>query len=133
VRAAAAIILVSFSLLAGCATGGGGQGGTLALGDYEKQDEAALAASFAAQVNARYAKGSALAAATADLARNKFSCAAPKASGGSPPAQVCRRPVKAGGCDHTWQVHLFAGQAGTVESARGLYDRACGADDLLGK
>lgn len=131
---AVAVILISLGLLAGCATtGGSGPGGSLNLGDYEKADEHALAASFASQVSARYAKGSAIAAGTADLARNKFSCVAPQAKGGNPPAQVCRRAVKAAGCDHTWQVHLFAGQAGAVESARGLYDRACGADDLLGK
>jgi hypothetical protein len=134
----AAVMAVALVSAACTTTSGGGSTiggpkGDLPLGETSAA-ESKLAADFAATVNARYTKGMPLNAATADLEKHKFNCGKPNSTGGDPPAQVCRRPMKANGCDHTWQVHLFteAGQA-AVSRARGLYDRACGADDLLGK
>jgi hypothetical protein len=132
--------------LAACASGLAGANkahgvapprGELPLGDYAKGDEAKLAADFSRMVGARYPAGLAMSAAQADLGRNKFNCAAPKLGAkpaGDPPDLVCRRVIKAGGCDHTWQVHLFDDDGGkpSVARVRGLYDRACGSDDLLG-
>ena len=111
--------------------------GELQLGDYAQLGEAKLAADFSSMIAARYPAGLSLSAAQADLGRNRFSCGAPKLGGkpsGDPPDLVCRRVIKAGGCDHTWQVHLFDDDGGkpTLARVRGLYDRACGSDDLLG-
>jgi hypothetical protein len=141
------VSVIAAAALAGCAGGApstpgprGPGGGEIALGDYAKLDEARLSGAFAGVVSQRYPAGIALAAAVADLGRNKFSCGAPRpvgkaAAAGDPPAQVCRRVIEAGGCTHTWQVHLFEGGPAKpeVSRARGLYDRACGNDDLLGK
>ena len=104
----------------------------LALGDRNAAAATTLAA-FEQTVQARYA-GVELSAAAADLRRSEFNCGAPppaEDSRGDPPAQVCRRTVTASGCTHTWQVHLFD-NTGRVERARGLYDRRCGNDGLLG-
>jgi hypothetical protein len=106
--------------------------GPIELGDYEKAAEGSIASMFAKQIVARYANGAPMASAMKDLESNKFGCAAPKAGGGDPPDQVCRRMLKAGGCTYTYQVHLFddPGKKG-LNRVRGLYDKACG-EDLLG-
>lgn len=111
-----------------------GEAPAIELGDYAKGVEADVLAAFAKTASARFAKGEPLAAALKDLAANKFDCAASIQKGGEPPAQVCRRVIKADDCTNTWQVHLFAGGAekDVVERARGLYDKTCGKEELLG-
>ena len=110
--------------------------GELGLGDWRNADEAATLAAFQQNAANRYGEGLALADATADLRRSEFTCgdAPPLDQGrGDPPAQVCRRTVTLNLCTHTWQVHLFDrnGDARLVR-ARGLYDRRCGNEGLLG-
>jgi hypothetical protein len=110
--------------------------GSLDLGDWRTANEAATLQAFQQNVSSRYGAGVAVSAASADLRRNEFSCGAapPQDNGrGDPPAQVCRRTTTASGCTHTWQVHLFdAGGNGRLARTRGLYDRRCGGDGLLG-
>jgi hypothetical protein len=132
--------------LAACATPIGGvstpAGGPaipstpLDLGDWRNASEAATLSAFQHGVASRYGAGLAISAAAADLRHNEFNCgAAPPldAGRGDPPAQVCRRTVTASNCTHTWQVHLFdAGGDGRLARTRGLYDRRCGGDGLLG-
>jgi hypothetical protein len=105
------------------------------LGDWRNAPEAGTLEAFQQAVDSRYGAGLQVTAASADLRRNEFNCAAapPRAEGnrGDPPAQVCRKTTTANGCTHTWQVHLFAnGEA--LARTRGLYDRRCGNDGLLG-
>jgi hypothetical protein len=110
--------------------------GALELGDWRSANEAATLQAFQQSVNGRYGAGLAVSAASADLRRNEFSCGAapPLDNGrGDPPAQVCRRTTTASNCTHTWQVHLFdEGGNGRLARTRGLYDRRCGGDGLLG-
>ncbi len=111
--------------------------GELDLGNWRNASEAATLRAFERNVSTRYGAGLAIAAATADLSNAEFNCgAAPPqdAQGrGDPPAQVCRRTQTANNCTHTWQVHLFDANAdGRVARTRGLYDRRCGGDGLLG-
>ena len=105
------------------------------LGDWRNASEAATLQSFQQVVTSRYGAGMQIASVSADLRRNEFNCgAAPaRAEGnrGDPPAQVCRKTTAANGCTHTWQVHLF-GDDGALARTRGLYDRRCGSDGLLG-
>ncbi len=105
------------------------------LGDWRDASEAATLQSFQQGVTSRYGAGMQIASVSADLRRNEFNCgAAPaRAEGnrGDPPAQVCRKTTAANGCTHTWQVHLF-GDDGALARTRGLYDRRCGSDGLLG-
>jgi hypothetical protein len=106
------------------------------LGDYRTANEAATLQAFQQQIASRYGAGTPISAVSADLRRGEFSCGAapPQDRGrGDPPAQVCRRTITANNCTHTWQVHLF-GDAGASALARtrGLYDRRCGNDGLLG-
>lgn len=123
----------------GPATPGGASGvpqTPIDLGDWRRASEATTLSAFQQHVNARYAAGLELAAATGDLRRAEFTCAAgpARAEGrGDPPVQVCRRTITASGCTHTWQVHLFdtSGNA-RLARTRGLYDRRCGGDGLLG-
>jgi hypothetical protein len=130
--------------LAACATAtnggnGGASGGAsipstpLELGAWRTASAAATLQEFQNTINARYGAGLQLSAVTADMRRNEFSCGAPDAGRGrgDPPAQVCRRTVTVSGCTHTWQAHLFE-EGGRLERARGLYDRRCGGDGLLG-
>lgn len=111
-------------------------GGALELGNWRTASEAATLSAFQQNVAARYGVGAAVSAASADLRRNEFSCgAAPRAvdDRGDPPAQVCRRTITLNGCTHTWQVHLFdANNDGRLARTRGLYDRRCGGEGLLG-
>lgn len=108
----------------------------LELGNWRNASEAATLQGFQQNVNNRYGAGLAISAAAADLRRNEFNCAAAPSSDqgrGDPPAQVCRRTTTASGCTHTWQVHLFdAAGDGRLARTRGLYDRRCGGDGLLG-
>lgn len=123
----------------GTSTPGGG--GTIPsspvdLGNWRNASEAATLGAFQQSVNTRYGAGLAVTAASADLRRNEFNCGpAPRAEGGrgDPPAQVCRRTLTNAGCTHTWQVHLFDQSGnGQLARTRGLYDRRCGGDGLLG-
>lgn len=106
------------------------------LGDYRTANEAAILQSFQQQIAGRYGAGTPISAATADLRRSEFSCGAapPQDRGrGDPPAQLCRRTITANSCTHTWQVHLFSeAGASALARTRGLYDRRCGGDGLLG-
>jgi hypothetical protein len=109
----------------------------LALGDWRNAPEAATLETFQQDVASRYGAGLQVTAASADLRRNEFNCGAapPRAEGnrGDPPAQVCRKTTTANGCTHTWQVHLFDTSGdGALTRTRGLYDRRCGGDGLLG-
>lgn len=107
--------------------------GPLSLGDYRNGSPGAVLSGFEREITSRYAPGVLLAAAATDLRAQQFTCAAPsRASRGDPPAQICRRTLTANGCTYTWQAHLFAGEADRVGRARGLYDRRCGGDGLLG-
>ncbi|MEZ5994959.1 MAG: hypothetical protein R3C25_04335 [Hyphomonadaceae bacterium] len=106
------------------------------LGDWRNASESATLSAFQQTVASRYGAGLQLSAVSADLRRNEFNCGAAPAreqGRGDPPAQVCRRTVSASGCTHTWQVHLFdASGDGRLARTRGLYDRRCGGDGLLG-
>ncbi len=107
----------------------------LDLGDWRSASEQATLSNFERTVNSRYSAGLAISAVTADLRRSDFNCSAPGAASGrgDPPAQVCRRTVSASGCTHTWQAHLFdANGDARLARTRGLYDRRCGGDGLLG-
>lgn len=110
--------------------------GALGLGDWRNATEAATLEAFQENVSARYGAGQQISAVSADLRRNEFNCGpAPAADRGrgDPPAQVCRRTTTASGCTHTWQVHLFdEGGNERLARTRGLYDRRCGGDGLLG-
>jgi hypothetical protein len=110
--------------------------GALNLGDWRTASPEATLAAFQQTVAERYGAGVEIAAATADLRRSEFTCGDAPAQDrgrGDPPAQVCRRTITLDGCTHTWQVHLFD-QAGDARLARtrGLYDRRCGNEGLLG-
>ena len=118
------------------ATGGGASipATPIELGDWRNATAADVLAAFEQTAASRYGEGSSLSAAVGDLRRNEFNCGAapPDETGrGDPPEQVCRRTMTAGNCTHTWQVHLFAA-AGALTRTRGLYDRRCGGDGLLG-
>ncbi len=108
----------------------------LDLGDWRNTTEAATLQAFQQAVASRYGEGLAVNAASADLRRNEFNCGpAPEQDQGrgARPAQVCRRTMTANGCTHTWQVHLFdEGGNAQIAGTRGLYDRRCGGDSLLG-
>src|SRR5262245_60018002 len=110
--------------------------GPLSLGNWQSASAAATLTEFEQIVANRYAAGVAVDAAVADMGRNQFACAVarPAEDGrGAPATQVCRKTTTASGCTHTWQVHFFAnGDANVVGRVRGLYDRRCGNDGLLG-
>ena len=109
--------------------------GALELGDWRSASEASTLTAFPQSVNSRYGQGLAISSASADLRRADFSCGAapPLSEGrGDPPAQVCRHTETASGCTHTWQVHLFDEGGGRLGRTRGLYDRRCGGEGLLG-
>jgi hypothetical protein len=106
----------------------------LELGDWRSASESATLQAFQQNVEGRYSEGLAISAVSADLRRSEFNCGAapPQDQGrGDPPAQVCRKTATASGCTHTWQVHLFEAN-GALSRTRGLYDRRCGGDGLLG-
>lgn len=141
-------IVVSLALLLGACetlpTGGGVTEPTgpatipsapISLGDWRNASEAVTLETFQQGVASRYGAGLPIANVSADLRRNEFTCGAapPRLADnrGNPPAQVCRKTTTANGCTHTWQVHLF-GDDGALSRTRGLYDRRCGSDGLLG-
>lgn len=137
---AAAMLLV----LAACATpvsgpgpqaptgSGGIPSSRIDLGDYRRAAANQVASRFSDGVTRRYAQGMMLSQVSADLRSNQFQCQAGGASDrGNPPAHVCRRVEREGGCEHTWQVHLFA-EGQTLARTRAIYDRTCGDDGLLG-
>jgi|CXWL01.1.fsa_nt_gi hypothetical protein len=107
----------------------------LELGDWRRASAAATLSQFQGNVTGRYGVGLALGAVSSDLRRNEFACAANTETGGrgDPPDQICRKAVTVSSCTHTWQVHMFdeAGD-GRLARTRGLYDRRCGGDGLLG-
>lgn len=108
----------------------------LDLGDWRTASAEQTLAVFENNVASRYGAGLPVSAASADLRRQDFNCGpAPPADNGrgAPPAQVCRRTLAASACTHTWQVHLFdEANNGRLARTRGLYDRRCGGDGLLG-
>jgi hypothetical protein len=137
-------ILVAGLLLAACETipaaapspeAGTRFEGDLDLGDWRNANEAATLSAFQQTASDRYAVGLALSDAAADLRRSEFNCgdapAVDEQGRGDPPAQVCRRTITANNCTHTWQVHLFE-EGGSLSHTRGLYDRRCGNEGLLG-
>ena len=135
-----ALLLGACETLPGAATPGptgpaGIPSGPISLGDWRSASETATLEAFQQGVTSRYGAGLQVAAVSSDLRRNEFNCGAapPRAEGnrGDPPAQVCRKTTTANGCTHTWQVHLFA-DGETLTRPRGLYDRRCGNDGLLG-
>lgn len=103
------------------------------LGNWRSASAPATLQAFEQQVNLRYAAGVSIGAARTDLTRAEFTCGPPNPGDGrgEPPLQVCRRTISASGCTHTWQVHLF-GNGDALTRPRGLYDRRCGSDGLLG-
>jgi hypothetical protein len=107
----------------------------ISLGDWRSANEATTLEVFQQGIASRYGAGLELANVSADLRRNDFNCGAapPRLADnrGNPPEQVCRKTTTANGCTHTWQVHLF-GNEGALTQTRGLYDRRCGSDGLLG-
>lgn len=139
-------VLVAALLLAACETlpaampaapeAGARFEGDLSLGEWRTSNEAATLAAFQQNVSDRFAAGIAVSDAAADLRRSEFNCgdAPPQDQGrGDPPAQVCRRTVTLNGCTHTWQVHLFdENNDERLVRTRGLYDRRCGNEGLLG-
>jgi hypothetical protein len=106
----------------------------IALGDWRSASASSTLQEFSRTITQRYGPGLALTAVIADLRRNDFNCAEPPQGGrGSPPDFVCRHTVTANSCTHTWQVHVFdANGDGRLAESRGLYDRRCGSDGLLG-
>lgn len=105
----------------------------LDLGAWRTATAPATLQAFQDTISARYGAGLQVSAAAADMRRNEFTCGVPDPGHGrgDPPAQVCRKTVSVSGCTHTWQAHLFD-EAGRLTRARGLYDRRCGGDGLLG-
>lgn len=142
--------LLFLCLLAACASGGGAPGampgavaprgsgapgGPIDLGDWRSADANAVMQRYSTQILRRYAVGSPLPGAIADLKANQFACSAPSAGkAGDPPTQVCRRQITASGCTHTWQAHLWADKgAAKLTRMRALYDKRCAKDGgLLG-
>ena len=139
-----AAALVAVIALSACATGPSGvltPSGTgsipstpIDLGDWRRASASATLQNFERTVASRYGVGLQMSAITADMRRNDFRCSAPPQGGrGDPPAQLCRHTVTVEGCTHTWQAHFFdQGGDGRLARTRGLYDRRCGGDGLLG-
>jgi len=141
------LALAALALLAACATAtpssppppAGAVGipsEPLDLGDWRNTTAPQTLAAFERNVSSRYGAGLVVNAVAADLRAQDFNCGPPGRSPdgrGAPPAQVCRRTVTASNCTHTWQVHVFdEASDGRVARARGIYDRRCGGDGLLG-
>jgi len=106
--------------------------GALRLGDWRGGETGAVAQEFAAAVESRYGQGVGLADAREDIARAGFRCASEAGAGAGAAALACRREETQRGCRHAWNVYLFTAQGQTLSRARGLYDRRCGDEDLLG-
>jgi hypothetical protein len=129
-------------LVSGCETmsqsapsAAGAPSTALDLGDWRNAAPAATLTQFENAVASRYAAGSSVSDAAADLRRNDFTCAANNDTSGrgDPPAQICRKTVTADTCTGTWQVHLFDTSGdGRIARARALFDKRCGREGLLG-
>lgn len=129
-------------LVSGCETmsqsapsAAGAPSTALDLGDWRNAAPAATLTQFESAVASRYAAGSSVSDAAADLRRNDFTCAANNDTSGrgDPPAQICRKTVTADTCTGTWQVHLFDTSGdGRIARARALFDKRCGREGLLG-
>lgn len=106
----------------------------LELGDWRRASVGATLAQFERNVGQRYRPGLALSTAASDMRNNEFNCADNRdTTRGDPPDQICRKTVTVEGCTHTWQVHMFDENNNAVLlRTRGLYDRRCGSDGLLG-
>jgi hypothetical protein len=139
----AAALALGLSACASTPLGGAGEpsgpasipSSPLDLGNWRNASANATLEDFQRTINTRYGAGLAISAVSADLRRNEFNCAAANRGDGrgDPPAQVCRKTVTVSGCTHTWQAHLFdANNDGRLARSRGLYDRRCGGDGLLG-
>ncbi|MES1197053.1 MAG: hypothetical protein ABUL55_00365 [Pseudomonadota bacterium] len=133
-------ILLSAAFLAACATTPMGNLPTptaalpttpLDMGDWRHAGAEAELSGFQSAVTHRYGAGLAVADVLADLRRAQFTCTPNSDTRGDPPTQICRKTLTEAGCTHTWQVHLYDADARLTRS-RGLYDRRCGADGLLG-
>lgn len=144
-RHIATVVLVSFAVAACATTPASGPSAPtgpasipstpLSLGDWRSASAAATLSGWEQAVSARYGAGLALDRVAADLRSNEFQCGPNQRRDGrgDPAAEVCRRTITASGCTHTWQVHLFdAGGDRRLARTRGLYDRRCGSDGLLG-
>ena len=104
-------------------------------GDWSHAPAADTQTQFQTLITARYAAGSSLSDAAAELRRNAFACAANNdtTGRGEPPTQICRKTVNANNCTGTWQVHLFDTHGdGHITRARALFDKRCGREGLLG-
>jgi hypothetical protein len=118
--------------------GGGAMMGETPLalgGDLRRRSVGDVLEAFNRELTARYANAPELEAVADDLRANAFTCAPPSAGGQGEetPALVCRRTETAGDCTHTWQAHLFEAPDGRqLARVRGLYDRRCGGEGLLG-
>ncbi len=108
--------------------------GAVELGDWRRASAPSVLHAFEEGVSRRYLPGLPLSSVTADLRGNAFTCADNRdTTRGSPPDAICRKTVTAEGCTHTWQVHVFDENNDSILArARGLYDRRCGGDGLLG-
>lgn len=106
----------------------------LELGDWRRASPGATLGQFEQIVARRYLPGLALSTVSSDLRRNEFNCIDNRDNTrGEPPDQICRKTVTVDGCTHTWQVHLFDENNNAIlMRTRGLYDRRCGGDGLLG-
>lgn len=144
-RFASAVVLAAFTVAAcqtvpisGTTTPTGPRAipsGDLDLGgDWRRASISSVLSRFQESVAERYGAGAPLSAVAGDLRRNDFTCAANRDGGrGDPADQICRKTETAGECTHTWQVHLYdASENGVLARTRGLYDRRCGGDGLLG-
>lgn len=106
----------------------------LGLGDWQSASVGQTLTQFSENVARRYRPGLPLSTINADLRREEFNCANNTDSvRGDPPDAICRKTQTVNGCTHTWQVHLFDDNNNSLLlRTRGLYDRRCGNDGLLG-
>lgn len=103
------------------------------FGDFRRGPDPSVLQRFSAHVARRWAPGSPIATAVADMRGQGFVCAPGSGRGNDPPDQACRRTVAEGECTYIWQVFVFddAG-AVRVSRVRALYNRRCGRDGLAG-
>lgn len=106
----------------------------LELGNWQNASVGATLTQFSQNVARRYQPGLPLSAVSADLRGQDFNCANNTDNvRGDPPDAICRKTETVSGCTHTWQVHLFDESDNQILlRTRGLYDRRCGNDGLLG-
>lgn len=106
----------------------------LELGNWQTANVGLTLTQFSQNVARRYQPGLPLSAVTGDLRRQEFTCANnADAVRGDPPDAICRKTETVNGCTHTWQVHVYDENNNQILlRTRGLYDRRCGNDGLLG-